>query len=121
MVLFIGNNDAINNPTLFTPWTLIHVAVSSCIYSFLNIYLKHPNSMYITIILHSIYELKDFYYSYINIELTGRDSNSWLNSIGDSLGCIAGIYLSHIFGSQLIINFIIILLAIVTCTYLKYD
>jgi len=137
MTLFIGNNDATNNPTLFTPWTIVHIASSSSLYAFFIMFVKHIHSVYIAIFIHSLYELKDYYYSYINIKYTGRDSNSCLNSIGDTLGCFVGIYLSyklniylshksniylsHNSNTHLIITCIITLIAFFTCCYLNYD
>ncbi len=118
MTLFIGNNDTTNNPTLFTPWTIVHIASSSSLYAFLTMFINHKYSVYITIFLHSLYELKDYYYSYINIKYIGRYLNSWLNSIGDTLGCFVGIYLSY----KLKINLILrcILSCIVTLIITNY-
>jgi len=114
MTLFIGNNDTTNNPTLFTPWTIVHIASSSSLYAFLTMFINHKYSVYITIFLHSLYELTDYYYSYINIKF----EDSWLNSIGDTLGCFVGIYLSY----KLKINLILrcILICIVTLIITNY-
>ena len=59
-------------------------------------------------ILHSIYELKDIYYTYFksytirptrNNKLYGifHSNNSWYNSIGDTLSALLGFYVGSIF------------------------
>ena len=93
-MLLIGNNDSVDNPTLITPWFIIHVFNSCFSYTLLNNYFfNNWTSAYIVIFLHTLYELKDYYYSYYNIEFEGRCSNSILNSIGDTIACFIGIYL----------------------------
>ena len=121
MFLFIGNNDTVNNPTLFTPWTIVHVASICSLYALLINFIKPKYVVYIIIFLHSLYELKDYYYSYINIKYNRRYSNSWLNSIGDTLGCFLGMYLSHKLKINLILSCIVTLILRYTCVYFNYD
>ena len=70
------------------------------------IFIKFFNYKYsacLTIFIHSIYELKDYLKSYTSIfgdKPTYTDSV--LNSIGDSIGCLIGIYLEYVLKINLI-------------------
>lgn len=98
MKLF-NSYDNKKEPALFTPFSIIHILNSILLVYFL-LYCFDFKSKYIittvviVFILHTIYEIFDYYFSYINKTIVKRFSwknNSLYNSIGDTICCIIGI------------------------------
>lgn len=97
----IKNNDGIDNATLITPWSFIHlfsgfVGILSINYFNINDYV----GIILLIIIHTLYEAKDFYFSYLykgpKTSISEWSSkNSIFNSLGDTLFFIIGIYLGR--------------------------
>ena len=91
-------SDSVSKPCLITPWFLIHFISSSTIYLFINLYTENKKIIFTsTLIIHTIYEIKDIYFAYIlkiytynNKFLNHWGNNSLLNSTGDTLGCLLG-------------------------------
>lgn len=93
--------DSTENPTLFTPWSLMHFLSGAYIYMYLALYHKYTlmQKLYILLIVHTIYELKDLYVTYFahvkpgDVSLGGLVANSSLyNSIGDTISSVVGFY-----------------------------
>ena len=92
-----SKRDTKESPCLFGSWSIIHLLVSCLMYSFIIFFCKKISKLHaaiIVIILHSIYELKDLYNSYIIVKYKG---NSFINAIGDNMACIFGIYISSLY------------------------
>ena len=64
------------------------------------------------VLLHTVYEIKDFYVSYILKYNTIYTNNSWWNSIGDTIAVIIGYYAYQL--SPLSFTFITVLFALVS-------
>ena len=91
-ILFIARKDTRKKPALFTPWSMSHFFSGIVLFLLCNMFTDIKNSIILTLIIHTIYEIKDYYYSYI-IKTTDRlTNNSVTNSIGDTICCILGIY-----------------------------
>jgi hypothetical protein len=96
----IGLQDDLNNPTLFTPWSLIHMLCGSVFMANFNYFnINKVNSILILLIFHTLYEVKDYYYSHIyedehNIFTKWFTNNSSFNSIGDTIAFIVGIFMA---------------------------
>lgn len=95
----LGLTDSVNsnNNTLITPWSFIHFLSGGTLFAFIR-YINNKFSLKINefqfmIIVHTIYEMKDFYKSYILKENTSYWSdNTLFNSFGDTLCAIIGFY-----------------------------
>jgi hypothetical protein len=87
-ILFISRKDSREKPALFTPWSISHFFSGIVLFLFFNIFTDIKNSIILTLIIHTIYEIKDYYYCYI----INTFNNSFTNSIGDTICCILGIY-----------------------------
>tara|TARA_B100001540_G_C15741834_1_gene612650 strand:- start:442 stop:1014 length:573 start_codon:yes stop_codon:yes gene_type:complete len=98
MILF-NSYDNKKEPALFTPFSIIHI--TNCILlTYFLLYCSDFNSKYIittvviVFVLHTIYEIIDYYNTYINVTFIKQFSwknNSLYNSIGDTICCIIGI------------------------------
>ena len=93
--------DSTDEPTLFTPWSLMHFGSGAYIYMYLTLYHKNTllDNLIIMLVIHTIYELKDLYVTYFahvppgEVSLGGLVANSSLyNSIGDTISSVAGFY-----------------------------
>ena len=95
----LGLTDSVNsnNNTLITPWSFIHFLSGGTLFAFIryinNNFSLKINQFQFMIIVHTIYEMKDFYKSYILKENTSYWSdNTLFNSFGDTLCAIIGFY-----------------------------
>ena len=86
-------SDSEHKSALFTPWSLVHVWSSITLYLLFNIYVSNKLSLILTLIIHTLYEYRDFTSTY-NIKLSMESShNSLFNSVGDTICCILGIFI----------------------------
>ena len=98
MRIISTENDSINNPSLTTPFIIIHIISGIWLTSLIKTYFpKYKNVLLIVLIIHTIYEIKDIYVSYYLKYNNVLTNNSWLNSIGDTIGAIIGYYLYNLF------------------------
>lgn len=97
----IKNGDAINNATFITPWSFIHLFSGFVGILFINYFhISEYIGIFLLIILHTFYEAKDFYFSYLykgpETSISKWSSkNSLFNSLGDTVSFIIGIYLGR--------------------------
>ena len=99
-----NTDNSIESPTLITPFSLVHLITSATLFYIIRLYTS--NTAYIVIIvliIHTIYELKDYYTTYINkIEIKNPNyfasffsNNTIENSIGDTIFCIIGVVIAY--------------------------
>ena len=88
-----SENDGVNNPCMITPFFIIHLLSGIWLTSLLKTFFPSiKNVLLWVVLLHTVYEIKDFYVSYILKYNTIYTNNSWLNSIGDTIAVIIGYY-----------------------------
>jgi len=86
-------DDTINDPCLVTPFFIIHLLAGIWLTSLLKTFFPSIKNVLIwVVLLHTVYEIKDFYVSYILKYNTIYTNNSWCNSIGDTIAVIIGYY-----------------------------
>ena len=94
--------DNKKKPTLFTPFSILHM-LFSVLLVYLLLFCYEFNTNYILIIIiivfvvHTIYEIIDYYFSYINKAVVKEFSwknNSLYNSIGDTICCVVGMFIA---------------------------
>jgi len=128
-ISFLSIDDNKNNMGLFTPWSIVHIIVGTLLYKLLKLYNNQYNSIIWTIILHTIYEFKDLYFSYFHNTNFNIEKNKWLyynsyiNSIGDTIACIIGIYIAYLYKFNILTYIILIvsmILLVSLFTYVKY-
>ena len=99
-----GKNNNIENPTLLTPFSLVHLVSGITLFILLSLYTKNRIVIIIgVLIIHTIYEFKDYYTTYINKIRFKKDNyfseffidNTVINSIGDTIACIIGIIIGY--------------------------
>lgn len=98
----VGSNDYINMPALLTPFTFVHFYAGFVGFVLIKYFypkLSFQNTFLIFIILHTIYEIKDLlcYNDWIcsNIFNSCSDlDNSIVNSIGDTIASIIGLFIA---------------------------
>ena len=87
-VLLFRTVENINNQSLFTYWSIVHFLCGIIFFLSFNMYYNVKNSIWFTLLAHTLYELKDYYFCYIN----NKEINTLFNSIGDTISAILGIY-----------------------------
>lgn len=95
-----GKNDSKKNPSLFTTWFLVHLLVGMVLMYIFYIYLNIDIwlSILIVLFIHAIYEINDVYINPLFYPDTNLKKNhSIINSFGDTIGCIFGIFIIIIF------------------------
>jgi len=98
--MLIAQFDDIDNKSLFTPYSIVHIYSSMIGYFILNFYVD--NIIYkflIILVIHTLYECKDYYLAYIKKYKTKKEDElaykgSLTNSIGDSIASVIGIFIA---------------------------
>ena len=80
-----GRTDTVDDPTVFTPWSLVHVAVGA---ASLN-YVSFENGE----LLHAMYEIvgSKRFFNIMGIQV--KEESSFVNSLGDQLAFTVGRFL----------------------------
>lgn len=87
-------NDSVKNPCMITPFFLLHIVGGYWLASVIKtLFPSVKNVLLWVIILHTVYEIKDYYVSYILKYNTIYTNNSWWNSIGDTIAAVIGYYI----------------------------
>jgi hypothetical protein len=85
--------DTVNEPSLFTYWSILHFIVGTVAYviyvNFLTSYLTLTEAVIIWVFINLAYEFKDFYKSYVSKTVA---ENSVQNSILDIVCCLLGFF-----------------------------
>lgn len=113
-----GNNNSIENPTLLTPFSLVHLLSGITLFILLSLFTKNKLVIIIGVfIIHTIYEFKDYYTTYINKIRFEKDNylseffidNTFINSIGDTIACIIGIIIGYylVFNTNLTLKYLL--------------
>lgn len=90
--------DNINDPSLITPWIIIHYIAGLFLFFIFDLFIKEELLNFIIInIIHLNYELKDYYYTYFKLYDSSfmyyfSSQNTLINSIGDTILFLMGIY-----------------------------
>lgn len=118
-----SDRDFKYKPSAFTPFSFMHflsgTVFALVLYGVYNI--SYWNSFTIFFVLHLLYEVKDFYNSYILNQYTYTGDNSLLNSLMDQicgvLGFIVGVWLWNTFKLDELHAIIICILYMILLTY----
>lgn len=87
-------DDNVKNPCMITPFFLVHVVGGYWLASIIKtLFPSVKNVLLWVIILHTVYEIKDYYVSYILKYNNIYTNNSWWNSIGDTIAAVIGYYI----------------------------
>ena len=90
--------DTINEPAITTLWTLGHYWIGIFFFFTFDLFIEKELLNFIIInIIHLCYELKDYYYTYLKSYDSSfmyyfSSQNTLINSIGDTIFFILGIY-----------------------------
>lgn len=113
---FYARGDSPEEPAIFTPFSLIHFL--SGMYAYLVLRFIFPYSktwilFLIWLVLHTLYETKDVFLT---------SSNSFINSIGDTIAALAG----FLVGAAVLCRFSLVKVVIgglllITASYLVYE
>jgi hypothetical protein len=115
---FASDTDTVKQNALITPWTYIHILSGIVMATFLQ-YGTNYSKFVITIIvliIHSIYEINDlrYYYTGNSDDKTSEDykwkNNSFVNTIGDTIAAILGVYISFYLSIQSELGIILLVL-----------
>ena len=93
----LGWDDSINNAVLFTPWSLIHFLSGYTGMNYVNYFkINKDLGVVILLIIHTIYEIKDWYFSYMykgpqNAFTKWSSDNSLYNCFADTIVFILGV------------------------------
>ena len=91
---FGEEGDSVTNPCLITPFFIVHALSGYWLASLIHTYFpSNKNKLLWVVLLHSIYELKDLYVSYVLKYRNVYTDNSWWNTIGDTIAAILGFYI----------------------------
>lgn len=104
-----GKKDSRNTPTVFTPWAIVHGLVGGVMYLWISLVtgIKDFWTLFFAVlILHTLYEIYDYYRTY---ELETAQ-NTFPNSIGDTIAAMFGFVLVFKFIPANIISSIILTL-----------
>ena len=106
---FYNRYDSVDEPAVFTFWSFMHILAGIILYVLCMFLLRTVKvldsagtAILLASVIHLLYELRDFYLSYVSERLTGADSNSWINSVFDQLCATVGMLIAwQIFGEDL--------------------
>lgn len=88
-------DDLVKHPCIITPFFVVHAAAGFWLASLIITFfpsLKKQTLIWV-ILLHTLYEIKDFYVAYVINSNNIYANNSLLNSIGDTIAAILGYYI----------------------------
>tara|TARA_Y100000389_G_scaffold155278_1_gene155904 strand:- start:182 stop:625 length:444 start_codon:yes stop_codon:yes gene_type:complete len=85
---FFRISDSVKNPALISVWSIMHFWIgiqSAMLFKYYN--LPDKTNLFISFILHTIYEFNDYYQTHISKKYKENtaDSNSIINCIGDTI------------------------------------
>ena len=83
-------SDTEKSNSFYTPWSLVHLFAGMVLYFFFNIYFKPKISLILSLVIHTIYEIRDYYKTYH----LKKAKNSLFNSVGDTVSCLIGILIA---------------------------
>ena len=96
---FYSNIDTVEEPSLFTPWSLVHLLSGAIIYLYTRYFFKNisrKNAMIIMLFLHTLYEIKDLQYYFFGKKGDDYDENNSLpNSICDTICSALGLLIAY--------------------------
>ena len=110
--LISGGYDSLYEPVLITYWTLIHFFSGIIGFVALDYFFKFNDltNFIIFFILQTLYEIKDYYFTYIEKPSEIYLENTIANSIADSIACALGWFFAYCFiGSGKSLKFLIII------------
>jgi len=87
-------DDSVKTPCMITPFFLLHVVGGywlACVIK--TLFPSVKNVLLWVIILHTVYEIKDYYVSYVLKYNNIYTNNSLWNSIGDTIAAVIGYYI----------------------------
>ena len=88
---WFGIRDRIRDPRLITPFSFVHFLSGIWLTSlFRTIFPRMKDVFWVTLAIHTLYELKDIYVSYVIKYVSDKTDNSFYNSIGDTIAFILG-------------------------------
>lgn len=92
----IGLDDSVNKAVLITPWSIIHFLLGYLCMVYVNYFnINKDNAIVALFILHTIYEIKDYYFSYIKDPQSKYEkwssNNSIYNCFGDTIAFMLGV------------------------------
>lgn len=93
--------DNINEPVIITPWTINHYIIGLLLFFIFDLFVREELLNFIIInIIHLCYELKDYYYTYYKSYNSSfiyyfSSKNTLINSIGDTILFLLGIYTAY--------------------------
>jgi hypothetical protein len=104
-VNLMGNHDHIDSPTIITPWTISHFLAGWLAFLVLRLFFPYESNLRLAIlwlILHSVYEFKDYYVTY---SMQIKYTNTFINTISDTIFTMIGFYVGVIVGYSTITMF----------------
>lgn len=88
-------SENVKSPAFITPWSLIHILSGMLFYSWMSLlfpYISIYALVIMWLLIHTVYEFKDWYVSYVQ----GKGNNSLWNSLGDELCGMLGFALGYL-------------------------
>ena len=104
-------DDTVKDPCMITPFFLVHVVAGywlACVIK--TLFPSVKNVLLWVIILHTIYEIKDYYVNYVLKYNNIYTNSSWWNSIGDTIAAVIGYYIYEQTPLSLLISTVIYLI-----------
>jgi len=110
--LISGGYDTLSRPVLITYYTIIHIFSGIVGFVALDYFFKlnYLTNFVLFFILQTLYEIKDYYFTYIERTNDIYFENTIANSISDSIACVLGWFFAYCFiGSGKSFKFLIII------------
>lgn len=105
-----NEKDNKSKPALFTPWSIIHLLSGAALE---GIFRNRKYSFIYALVIHTIYEIKDFILTYSSI----NEQNTLTNSIGDTIAMIFGFLISNIFLYKIPVHYLMTIYIIGLLTF----